>query len=183
VAGAVNHDRYADSTIRAILGSVKSIAIVGASPKDVRPSYFVARYLVEKGYRVFPVNPGQGGKAIVGRTVYESLSDVPEPIDMVDIFRGAEYAPRIVEEALSLDPRPRVIWMQLGIRNDEAAALAEAAGLQVVMNRCPKIEYGRLSGELGWAGVNSRVLSSKKPVLRAGYQHRGLPPIRRGPPE
>jgi hypothetical protein len=170
----VNHDSYADSYIRAILDGVKSIAIVGASPKDVRPSFFVARYLIEKGYRVFPVNPGHGGEEILGQTVYASLADIPEPLDMVEVFRGSEYAPRIVEEALALDPQPKVIWMQLGVRNDEAAAMAEAAGLQVVMNRCPKIEYGRLSGEIGWAGVNSRVLSSKKPVLRAGYQHRGL---------
>ncbi len=175
MAAPVSHDRYPDAHIRAILDSVKSVAIVGASPKDVRPSYFVARYLIEKGYRVFPINPAQGGKDIAGQAVYESLADVPEPIDMVDIFRGAEHAPRIVEEALKLDPRPKVIWMQLGVRSDEAAALAEAAGLTVVMNRCPKIEYGRLSGEIGWAGVNSRVLSSKKPVLRSGYQHRGLP--------
>ena len=174
MARAVNHDSYADSYIRAILDGVKSIAIVGASPKDVRPSFFVARYLIEKGYRVFPVNAGHGGEEILGQTVYASLADIPEPLDMVEVFRGSEHAPRIVEEALALDPRPKVIWMQLGVRNDEAAAMAEAAGLQVVMNRCPKIEYGRLSGEIGWAGVNSRVLSSKKPVLRAGYQHRGL---------
>ena len=172
----MNHDSYPDAHIRGILDSVKSIAIVGASPKDVRPSYFVARYLIDKGYRVFPINPGQGGKEILGRPVHASLAEVPEPIDMVDVFRGAEYAPRIVDEALALDPRPKVIWMQLGIRSDEAAAKAEAAGLTVIMNRCPKIEYGRLSGEIGWAGVNSRILSSKKPTLRAGFQHRGLSP-------
>jgi predicted CoA-binding protein len=181
VADQVNHDRYSDDYIRAILESVKSIAIVGASPKDVRPSYFVARYLIDKGYRVFPINPGQGGKAILGRTIYESLAAVPEPIDMVDIFRSSEYAPRIVTEALSLNPRPKVIWMQLGIRNDEAAAMAEAAGLKVVMNRCPKIEYGRLSGEIGWTGVNTRVISSKKPILRGGAQSWGLAPAAREP--
>jgi uncharacterized protein len=170
----LSHDSYSDAHVLAILESARSIAIVGASPKEVRPSYFVARYLIDKGYLVFPVNPGQGGKLILGRRVYETLADVPEPIDMVDVFRGAEYAPRIVDDALALNPRPSVIWMQLGIRNDEAAAKAEAAGMTVIMNRCPKIEYGRLSGEIGWAGVNSRVLSSKKPVLRAGYQHRGI---------
>jgi hypothetical protein len=172
----MSHESYSDAHIRGILDSVKSIAIVGASPKDVRPSYFVARYLIDKGYRVFPVNPGQGDKEILGRPVHASLAEIPEPIDMVDVFRGAEYAPRIVDEALAIDPRPKVIWMQLGIRSDEAAAKAEAAGLTVVMNRCPKIEYGRLSGEIGWAGVNSRILSSKKPTLRAGFQHRGLSP-------
>ena len=174
MAGTLNHDSYSDSTIRAILDCVKTIAVVGASPKDVRPSYFVVRYLTEKGYRVFPINPGHAGKEIFGRPVHASLKDVPEPLDMVDIFRGSDSAPGIVLEALALTPPPKVIWMQLGVRNDEAAAMAEAAGLKVVMDRCPKIEYGRLSGEIGWAGVNSRVLSSKKPVLRAGYQHRGL---------
>ncbi len=170
----MDRDRYPDAFIRGILESVKSIAIVGASQNDVRPSFFVTRYLLEKGYRVFPVNPGAAGRAILGQPVFASLKDVPEPIDMVEVFRGAEFAPAIVKEALALDPKPGVIWMQLGVRNDEAAAMAEAAGLKVVMNRCPKIEYGRLSGEIGWAGVNSRVLSSKKPILRAGYQHRGL---------
>ncbi len=176
----MNHDTYPDSHIRGILDGVKSIAIVGASHKDVRPSYFVARYLLDKGYRVVPVNPGLAGKSILGQTVYGSLRDIPEPVDMVDIFRNSAAAAGIVEEALALDPKPKAIWMQLGVRNDEAAARAEAAGIQVVMNRCPKIEYGRLSGEIGWAGVNSRVLSSRKPVLRAGYQHRGLAPADRG---
>jgi predicted CoA-binding protein len=176
MAQLVNHDSYPDATIRGILHSVKTIAIVGASAKDVRPSYFVLRYLIGKGYHVFPVNPGHGGQEILGRTVYASLADVPEPLDMVEIFRGSEHAPRIVDEALALNPRPKVIWMQLGVRNDEAAATAEAAGLQVVMNRCPKIEYGRLSGEIGWSGVNSRVLSSKKPVLGKGFHSRGLGP-------
>ena len=175
----MNHDRYPDTYIRGILDGVKSIAIVGASHKDVRPSYFVARYLLDKGYRVYPVNPGLAGKSILGQTVYGGLREIPEPADMVDIFRNSEAAASIVAEALALDPRPKAIWMQLGVRNDEAAARAEAAGIQVVMNRCPKIEYGRLSGEIGWAGVNSRVLSAKKPVLRAGYQHRGLAPLDR----
>jgi predicted CoA-binding protein len=177
----VNHSGYADDHIRAILNDVKSIAIVGASHKDVRPSFFVTRYLLDKGYRVFPINPGLAGKTILGQRVYARLAEVPEPIDMVDVFRSAEFAPEIVGEALALDPKPKVIWMQLGVRHDEAAAIAEAAGLRVVMNRCPKIEYGRLSGEIGWAGVNSRVLSSKRPVLRAGYQHRGLPSGGKGP--
>ncbi len=175
MAGLVSHHTYSDAEISGILNSVRSVAIVGASLKDVRPSYFVVRYLIDKGYAVFPINPGHGGETLLGRTVYASLADVPEAIDMVDIFRGAEHAPGIVDEALTLQPRPKVIWMQLGIRNDEAAAKAEAAGLTVVMNRCPKIEYGRLSGEISWSGVNSRVLSSKKPVLRPGFQHRGLP--------
>ncbi len=175
MAGPVSQRTYSDAEISAILRSVRSIAVVGASLKDVRPSYFVVRYLTDKGYDVFPINPGHGGETVLGRKVYATLADVPEPIDMVDIFRGPEHVPGIVEEALALVPRPKVIWMQLGIRHDDAAARAEAAGLTVVMNRCPKIEYGRLSGEISWSGVNSRVLSSKKPVLRPGFQHRGLP--------
>jgi uncharacterized protein len=172
----VNHDSYSDAFIRGLLNSVKTIAIVGASHKDVRPSYFVARYLLDKGYRVFPINPGLGGQTVLGQKVYGHLKDVPEPLDMVDIFRNSDAAPAIVAEALALDPRPTVIWMQLGVRNDDAAATAEAAGLTVVMNRCPKIEYGRLSGEIGWAGVNSRVISSKKPILRQQGQSWGLAP-------
>ena len=169
-----DHDHYPDSAIRKILESVKSIAIVGASPKDVRPSFFVARYLLDKGYRVTPVNPGLGGQKILGQTVYGRLREIPEPIDMVDIFRSSDAVPGIVDEALALNPPPKVIWMQLGIRNDAAAAAAEAAGLTVVMNRCPKIEYGRLSGEIGWMGVNSRVLSSKKPIMSGTAQGWGL---------
>ena len=130
--------------------------------------------MIDKGYTVFPVNPGQAGKEILGRPCFASLAQVPGPVDMVDIFRACDAVPGIVEEALGLDPRPKVIWMQLGVRHDEAAARAEAAGMQVVMNRCPKIEYGRLSGEIGWTGVNSRTISSKRPAMRGGFQHRGL---------
>ena len=132
--------------------------MVGISPKDNRPSYFAFKYLLERGYRMIPVNPGQAGKDILGQKVYAKLSDIPEPVDMVDVFRASQYAPAVVDEALTLDPKPQVIWMQLGVRNDEAAAKAEAAGIKVVMNRCPKIEYGRLSSEISWIGVNSRTL-------------------------
>ena len=165
---------YSDSHIRNVLDSVKTVAVVGASPKDVRPSYFVVRYLISKGYEVYPVNPGHAGREILGRPVFASLSDIPVPIDMVDIFRSSEAAAGIVDEALALDPLPKVIWMQLGVCNEEAAAKAEAAGLTVIMNRCPKIEYGRLSGEIGWTGVNSRTISAKRPVLRQGFQKRGI---------
>ncbi len=167
----MNHDSYPDATIRAILQGVRTIAIVGASNNPARPSYIVVKYLAERGYDVIPVNPGLAGGEIVGRPVYARLSDVPGPIDMVEIFRNSQAAGPIVDEALALDPQPRVIWMQLSVRNDEAAARAEAAGVQVVMNRCPKIEYGRLSGEIGWQGVNSRILSAKKPQLAGkGFQ-------------
>lgn len=172
----MTHDTYTDDEIRAVLDEVKTIAMVGASANNVRPSYFVLKYLLAKDYRVLPVNPGRAGKEILGQRVYGALADIPEALDMVDIFRSSEDAARVVEEALALERRPKIIWMQLGVRNDEAAARAEKAGLRVIMNRCPKIEYGRLSGEIGWTGVNTGMISSKKPVLRPGYQHWGLRP-------
>jgi predicted CoA-binding protein len=173
----MNHDAYPDNYIRGILNSVKTIAVVGVSPKDNRPSYFVFKYLQERGYRMIPVNPGQADKEILGQKVYASLADIPVPVDMVDIFRASEHVLPIVQEALALERQPKVIWMQLTVRNDEAAALAEAVGMNVVMNRCPKIEYGRLSSEIGWIGVNSRVLSSKRAhPLGKGVQRMGLKP-------
>jgi hypothetical protein len=141
----------------------------------VRPSYFAFKYLLERGYRMIPVNPGQVGGDILGQPVYAKLADIPEPIDMVDVFRAPQFALAIVAEVLALEPRPQVIWMQLGIRNDEAARLAEANGLKVVMDRCPKIEYGRLSSEIGWMGVNTRVLTSKRAKLSGrGIQRMSL---------
>jgi uncharacterized protein len=170
----MQHDSYSDSTIRGILNTVKSIAMVGASEKTSRPSYFAFKYLLERGYRMIPVNPGLAGEDMLGQRIYARLADVPEPIDMVDIFRSSRHALPIVQEALALHPPPRVIWMQLGVRNDEAAALAEAAGLKVVMNRCPKIEYGRLSAEIAWMGVNTRTISSRKATLGGGIQRLSL---------
>jgi predicted CoA-binding protein len=170
----MNHDSYDNAYIGGILNSVKTIAMVGASANDVRPSYFVLKYLLAKGFSVVPINPGQAGKEILGQMTYASLADIPGPIDMVDIFRAAAAVPGIVDEVLRLDPLPKVVWMQLGVRHDEAAARAEAAGIKVVMNRCPKIEYGKLSGEIGWTGVNSGVLSSKKPLMRQGFQSFGV---------
>ncbi|HLN08121.1 MAG TPA: CoA-binding protein [Xanthobacteraceae bacterium] len=171
----MNHDDYPDSTIRGILNTVKSIAMVGISPKDNRPSYFAFKYLLERDYNMIPVNPGQAGGEILGRRVYARLSDIPEPVDMVDIFRAAQHVVPIVVEALALTPRPQVIWMQLGVWNDEAARIAAAGGMKVVMNRCPKIEYGRLSSEIGWIGVNSRTLSSKRAkILGGGVQRMSL---------
>jgi predicted CoA-binding protein len=170
----MNHDIYENSYIAGILNSVKTIAIVGASANDVRPSFFVTKYLIDKGYDVYPINPGHAGKEVLGRMIYAKLSDVPVPIDMVDIFRASNAVPPIVDEALALSPLPKVIWMQLTVRHDEAAAKAEALGIKVVMNRCPKIEYGRLSGEIGWNGVNSGTISSKKPIMRQGFQSFGI---------
>ena len=163
----MNHDAYSDDYIRSILHDVKSIAMVGASPVDVRPSYFAFKYLVQRGYDMIPVNPGHLGKSLLGRPFVASLSDIGRPVDMIDIFRNSSHIMPVVEEALTLDPLPKVIWMQLGARDDAAAEKAEAAGIKVVMNRCPKIEYGRLSGEIGWQGVNSRLISAKRPQ-RAG---------------
>jgi len=170
----VNHDRYPNGYIRAILQSVSTIAVVGASDNLIRPSFLVQKYLLAKGYRVFPVNPGKAGKKILEQTVHPSLAAISEPIDMVDVFRKSEAVPAIVEEILSLPHQPSVIWMQLGVRHDEAAAKAEAAGIAVVMDRCPKIEYARLSGEISWSGVNSRQISAKRPTLLKGVQHLGL---------
>lgn len=173
----LNREQYDDSFIRGILDSVKTVAIVGASQGDDKPSMFVVKYLSERGFRVFPINPGRAGQLVAGVKAYARLADVPEPIEMVDVFRRSDAVPGVLDEVLALDPRPKVFWMQLGVRNDEAAARAEAAGMTVVMNRCPKIEYGRLSREIGWVGVNTRTLSSKRPRrLGAGVQRLQLGP-------
>lgn len=174
----MNHDSYSPDYIRDILKSVKTIALVGASNNVVRPSYFVMQYLLGKGYEVIPVNPGLAGQELLGQKVYGSLKDIPKPVDMVDIFRNSEAAGPITDESLALDPKPKVIWMQLSVHNDEAAAKAEAAGVQVVMNRCPKMEYGKLSGEWAWVGGNSGILSSRKQTLHESgkVQSLGLGP-------
>ncbi len=138
----MNHDAYSDAYLADILGAVKRIAVVGASPNPDRPSHHVTEVLIAEGYEVFPVNPGLGGKEICGRRVYAHLADVPGPIDMVDVFRNSEAAAGVVDEAIAIGAK--VVWMQLGVRNDAAAAKAEAAGLKVVMNRCPAIEIPRL---------------------------------------
>jgi len=169
----MNHDCYSDAYIRDILVSNRTIAMVGASANQSRPSYFAMKYLMTKGFRVIPVNPGQAAHAILGEKVYAALADIEEKVDIVDIFRNSRAAVAITREAISI--AAKVVWMQLGVRNDEAAKIAEDAGLKVVMNRCPKIEYGRLSGELNWAGVNSQMLSSRRQILGAkGVQHRVL---------
>ena len=170
----MNHDAYDDAYIADILNTVKTVAIVGASANQVRPSFFVAKYLVDKGYEVYPVNPGQAGNQIAGRPVSATLADVPVAVDMVDVFRPSAAVPGIVEEILQLDPLPAVVWMQLTIRDDASASTLEAAGIKVVMNRCPKIEYARLAGEISWNGVNSSVISSKKPRMRSGFQSFGI---------
>jgi uncharacterized protein len=172
----MNHDSYDDDYIAGILNAAHVFAFVGASATTNRPSYFALKYLLAKGYKVVPVNPALGGQSILGQPVAASLADVEGPIDVVDIFRNAQAALGITREAIALKDKLglEVVWMQLGVRHDEAAAEAEAAGLKVVMNRCPKIEYGRLSGEIGWAGVNSGTLSSKAGLLAKGFQSRRI---------
>ncbi len=157
---AIDHDAYDDGYIRDILKTVRVIAMVGASPNWNRPSYFAMKYLQHKGYRVIPVNPAAAGQTILGEHCYATLGEVPIDVDMVDVFRNSEAAGPITDEAIAKGAR--VVWMQLGVRNDAAAQRAEAAGLKVVMNRCPKIEFGRLSGELSWGGINSGIISSKR---------------------
>ena len=177
----MNHDRYDDAYIASILNEVKTVAMVGASASINRPSYFVLKYLLGKGFDVVPVNPGLAGQEILGQKVVAGLADIDRRVDMIDIFRNSEAALGITREAIALKDRLglKVIWMQLSVRNDEAAAEAEAAGLKVVMHRCPKIEYGRLSGEIGWAGVNAGVISSKRPQLAAaGVQNHVIGPRR-----
>jgi predicted CoA-binding protein len=156
----MNHDSYPDDYIRAILNKVRVIAMVGASPNWNRPSFFAMKYLQGKGFRVIPVNPGAAGQEILGEKVYASLKDVPEQVDMVDVFRASKEAGPIADDAIAIGAK--VLWMQLGVRDDAAAKRAEDAGLEVVMNRCPKIEYARLNAELGWHGINSGVISAKR---------------------
>lgn len=155
-----DHDNYDDDYIRAILRKTTVIAMVGASANWNRPSYFAMKYLQQKGYRVIPVNPREAGKEILGEKVYGDLADIPVKVDMVDCFRNSDAIPPIADAAIKMGAK--VLWMQLAVRNDAAAKTAETAGLDVVMNRCPKIEYGRLSREIGWMGVNTRVISSKR---------------------
>jgi predicted CoA-binding protein len=154
---------YRDDDLLAIYRTVRTVAMVGASPDWNRPSYFVLKYLLRKGYHVIPVNPKVAGQEILGQRVYASLAEIPEAVDVVDVFRRADAVPGIVDEAIRIGAK--VVWLQLGIRNEEAAARAEKAGLIVVQDRCLKIEYGRLSGELAWSGVNSGIISSRRRKL------------------
>ncbi len=154
---------YSDPFLREVLTTTRVVAVVGVSPNPVRPSYFVARYLALKGFRVIPVNPSQVGPSLFGETVYPDLASIPKEakVDMVDIFRRSDAVPAIVDEAIAHLPDLRTIWMQLGVHHSEAAAKAEAAGLRVIQNRCPKIEYQRLFGELRMGGFATGVISSK----------------------
>ena len=174
----MDHDNYPPDYLRNILNSVRTVALVGASNNPVRPSFFVLKYLIDKGYELYPVNPGLAGKEILGRPVFANLKSVPVALDMVDVFRNSEAALAVTREALALDPLPKVIWMQLSVRNDEAARLAEARGVAVVMNRCPKMEYGKLSGEWAWVGGNPGLVSSRRQTRHASgrFQSLGIAP-------
>jgi predicted CoA-binding protein len=160
---AIDHDRYDDAYLRKILRESKTIAMVGLSANWNRPSYFAAKYLLDRGYKVIPVNPAAAGQEILGQKVYGSLEELPQKADMVDIFRNSDAAGPITDEAIKHGAK--VVWMQLGVRNEEAAKRAEDAGLKVVMNRCPKIEHSRLSGTIEWHGIASGVISSRKRAL------------------
>jgi predicted CoA-binding protein len=151
---------YTDEELLAIYGSIRTIAMVGASPDWVRPSYFAMKYLQRKGYRVIPVNPKAAGTEILGERAYASLSEIPVPVDVVDVFRRPDAVPGIVDEAIAIGAK--VVWLQLGVRSNEGRRAAEAAGLKFIQDRCMKIEYGRLSGELAWSGVNSGIISSRR---------------------
>ena len=158
-----HHDSYPDRRIRTILANVRTIAMVGASTLWRRPSFYAMKYLQKRGYRVIPVNPTRAGAELLGETVYPDLASVPGTIDMVDIFRPSGEALEIARDAIANKDAKgvQVLWMQLAVRSDEAARLAEEAGLVVVMDRCPKIEYARLSGELGWSGINTGIVTAK----------------------
>ena len=161
----IDRESYSDEYLLDILKNNRVVAMVGASPNWNRPSYFAMKYLQSKAYRVIPVNPVAMGQEILGEKVYASLKDIPFKVDIVDIFRRSDAVPPVVEEAISIGAK--VVWMQLGVRHEAAAAKAERAGLKVVMNRCMKIEFGRLSGELSWSGINSGIISSKRRKLIA----------------
>lgn len=152
---------YSHAYLKKLLQRARRIAVVGVSMNPVRPSYYVARYLHLKGYTVIPVNPGHEGKVLFGQKVHADLKSVEDPVDMVDIFRRSEAVPGIVDEALEHLPHLQTIWMQIGVQHDDAAAKAEVRGIDVVQDRCPKIEYQRLFGELRMAGFNTGVISSR----------------------
>ena len=154
-------EHYSDSHLRRILNRTRRIAVVGVSLNEVRPSYYVARYLSLKKFEVFPVNPAYAGQTVFGRKVHASLSDIGEAVDMVDIFRRPEHVPEVVDEALEAFPELQTIWMQIGVSHEAAAEKARARGVDVIMNRCPKIEYQRLFGELRMGGFNTGMISSK----------------------
>jgi predicted CoA-binding protein len=155
---------YEDYYIRSILDNTKTIAMIGLSSSWQRPSYFVAKYLLDRGFKIFPVNPREAGKTILSQKVYSSVSEIKEKIDMVDIFRKSNDVELLIDDVINI--KPSTIWLQIGVINFKAEKLAKKNNINMVMNKCPKIEYGRLSGELGWAGINSGVFLNKRRVIR-----------------
>jgi len=155
---------YEDNYIRSILENTKSIAIIGLSSSWNRPSYFVAKYLIDRGYKIFPVNPKESGKKILGQHVYSNISKIKEKIDMIDIFRKSSEIDQLASECIKVNPN--FLWLQIGVVNKKLATLAKKNKIKIVMNRCPKIEYSRLSGELGWAGINSGNMINKRRIIR-----------------
>ena len=169
---------YSDELMKQVLGSVKTVAVVGVSASEAKPSHFVMKYMQGKGYRCIPVNPGLAGRELLGEKVYPDLKSIPEPVDMVDIFRNSEAAGGVTDEAIAIGAK--VVWMQLGVINEAAAARAEAAGLTVIMDRCPKMEYSRFSGEFGWVGRNSRIIDNRRKALGQGRVAVARDPIGKG---
>ena len=169
---------YSDDLIKQVLGFVKTVAIVGVSDKESRASHFVMKYMQGKGYRMIPVNPQLAGQMLLGEKVYPDLKSIPEKVDMVDIFRNSEAAGALSDEAIAIGAK--VVWMQLGVINEAAAARAEKAGLTVIMDRCPKMEYSRFSGEFGWVGRNSRIIDNRRKQLGAGRASLARDAIGRG---
>ena len=169
---------YPDELIKRVLGSVKTVAIVGVSEKESRASHFVMKYMQGKGYRMIPVNPSLAAQRLLGEKVYPDLKSIPVPVDMVDIFRNSEAAGALSDEAIAIGAK--VVWMQLGVINEAAAKRAEEAGLTVIMDRCPKMEYSRFSGEFGWVGRNSRIIDNRRKQLGAGRASLAREPIGRG---
>ena len=155
---------YEDSYIKNILEKTKTIAMIGLSSSWQRPSYFVAKYLLDRGYKVFPVNPREAGKTILNQKVYSNLSEINENIDMIDIFRKSSDVDLIIDDVIKA--KPSTIWLQIGVINYNAEKIAKKYKINMIMNKCPKIEYGRLSGELGWAGINSGVFYNKRRLMR-----------------
>ena len=163
----INSISYSDLYIKSILQTSTNIAMVGLSSDWNRPSYFVAKYLIDRGYKIFPVNPKEKGKRILNCKVYKSLTEIKEKIDMIDIFRNSREALKVTLDSIKM--RPKCVWMQIGVVNFQAEKIAKKNNIKVVMNRCPKIEFCRLSGELGWAGINSGTISNKRKIIRPIY--------------
>ena len=151
---------YSDSVISSVLYKTKTIAIIGLSSSWNRPSYFVAKYLIDRGYKIYPINPKEAGKKILGQKVYSNITEIKDKIDMVDVFRKSSDIDKIIEDILACNPQ--FIWLQIGVINNKLAKVAANKNIPIIMNRCPKIEYSRLSGELGWGGINSGIITSKK---------------------